>query len=172
MPGINSGFARAILYAISVPRIIDRRDGLLVVPGWTFDLQRMFGPRGLAAAGDHGTVAWRGVHPLFDFATSSDDALDCPCRGSGRRRPVHRRPVYRLTSVLTAIFFIGYLWRAPLLAGEMEYLLALLLVYLCVGPCGAELSIDKPPCASEDRGRPAQLQAEDVDGRNEHNGND
>jgi hypothetical protein len=103
----------------------------------------MFGPNGILPLDT--MRQWRGGRgvPLLDLAGSSTmlwiihaAALACAVMFTVGL-------FTRVTSILTAVFFISYLWRAPLLAGELEYLLALLLVYLCVGPCGADLSLDR-----------------------------
>src|SRR5690606_29567259 len=48
----------------------------------------------------------------------------------------------RVTSVLSAVVVLTYLWRAPMLNGPVEDLLAMLLVYLCIGRSGAVWSVD------------------------------
>lgn len=136
-------FAPRDPYALSVLRIITGITTCWWFLVWTFDLQRMFGPKGLLPL--ETMIDWRGGRgiPLLDFAGNSTTlwiihslALVCAV--------MYTIGLFtRITSVLTAVFLISYLWRAPLLAGELEYMLAMLLVYLCVGPCGADLSVDK-----------------------------
>ncbi|HTN75838.1 MAG TPA: hypothetical protein VL096_11350 [Pirellulaceae bacterium] len=48
----------------------------------------------------------------------------------------------RVTSVLSLVVLLQYVHRAPFLSGQVEPVLAMLLLYLCIGPCGAQLSID------------------------------
>ena len=48
----------------------------------------------------------------------------------------------RVTSVLAFVVFLSYFHRAPMLGSVVDPVLAFLLFYLCLGPCGAELSLD------------------------------
>lgn len=48
----------------------------------------------------------------------------------------------RLTSVLAALVVLAYFHRAPMLTAEFEWILALLMVYLCLAPSGDRFSVD------------------------------
>jgi hypothetical protein len=48
----------------------------------------------------------------------------------------------RVTSVLAAMVMLASIHRGPLLTAEVELVLAFVLVYLCIGPSGAWLSLD------------------------------
>jgi len=49
----------------------------------------------------------------------------------------------RITAVLGLVVTLSYIQRAPLVTSEIEPLLAALQFYLCFGPCGARLSVDR-----------------------------
>jgi len=49
----------------------------------------------------------------------------------------------RISSVLALIVVLSYYHRGPVLTGEMEPVLAMLMLYLCLGPSGAAFSIDR-----------------------------
>lgn len=49
----------------------------------------------------------------------------------------------RVTSVLTLLVVLSYSHRAPMLTGQLEPVLSMLLFYLCFGPAGARLSLDR-----------------------------
>ncbi|HEX4148840.1 MAG TPA: hypothetical protein VHY20_07625 [Pirellulales bacterium] len=49
----------------------------------------------------------------------------------------------RVTSVLALVVFLSYIHRAVLLTSQFEPVLAFLLFYLCLGPAGAYLSVDR-----------------------------
>lgn len=49
----------------------------------------------------------------------------------------------RITSVLTLVVVLSYIHRSPATAGQFEALLAPLLFYLCLAPCGRCWSIDR-----------------------------
>src|SRR5205814_8192909 len=48
----------------------------------------------------------------------------------------------RVTVVLTLVTFLSYYHRGPVLSSVTEPVVAFLLFYLCLGPCGAVLSVD------------------------------
>ncbi len=49
----------------------------------------------------------------------------------------------RVTSVLSLVVVLSYIHRAPMLTGLFEPILTMLLFYLCFGPTGAALSLDR-----------------------------
>ena len=49
----------------------------------------------------------------------------------------------RYTAVLSFIVVVSYMNRAPMITGEFEPLLSMLLLYLCVAPAGLYLSLDR-----------------------------
>lgn len=65
----------------------------------------------------------------------------------------------RVMAVASLVVVLSYVHRAPMLAAEVEFVLSMLLFYLCLGPCGAYLSVDRwlklrrtaalPPAAQE-----------------------
>lgn len=48
----------------------------------------------------------------------------------------------RITGIATSIAVLSYVHRAPMLTGQFEPILTMLLLYLCIGPCGAIWSVD------------------------------
>ncbi|MFN3149300.1 hypothetical protein [Bremerella sp.] len=48
----------------------------------------------------------------------------------------------RITSVIATVFVLSYAERAPMLMGVLEPLLCPVMIYLCLAPCGAYLSVD------------------------------
>ncbi len=49
----------------------------------------------------------------------------------------------RITSVLALLVVLSYMWRAPMLTAQVEPVVAMVMFYLCLGPCGASLSVDR-----------------------------
>jgi len=49
----------------------------------------------------------------------------------------------RITSVLSLLVLLSYIHRQPVLTGPFEPVLSMLLLYLCLGPCGTYLSVDR-----------------------------
>ena len=48
----------------------------------------------------------------------------------------------RITNVLSVIVVLSYVHRAPMLTGQLEPLLTMMLIYLCFAPTGAWMSLD------------------------------
>jgi hypothetical protein len=48
----------------------------------------------------------------------------------------------RYAGIASLIVVLSYMHRAPMLVSQVEPLVAMLLFYLCLGPCGAVLSLD------------------------------
>jgi hypothetical protein len=49
----------------------------------------------------------------------------------------------RITSILALVAVLSYIHRAPAVTSQAEPILVMLLLYLCIGPCGAKLSVDR-----------------------------
>jgi hypothetical protein len=49
----------------------------------------------------------------------------------------------RVTSVLALVVFLSDIHRAPMITGLTEPVVAMLLLYLCVAPCGTRFSLDR-----------------------------
>jgi hypothetical protein len=48
----------------------------------------------------------------------------------------------RTTSILSLLVILSYIHRQPILTGPFEPVISMLLLYLCLGPCGTYLSVD------------------------------
>lgn len=51
--------------------------------------------------------------------------------------------VTRASGVLALVFVLSYVHRAPMISGELEPVLTMLLAYLCLTPCGNDYSLDR-----------------------------
>lgn len=49
----------------------------------------------------------------------------------------------RLTSVLSLVVFLSYIHRGPMLTSQVEPILAFVMFYLCLGPAGRSMSVDR-----------------------------
>ncbi len=63
----------------------------------------------------------------------------------------------RVTSVSALLVVLSYIHRGPLLTGHVEPVLAFVMAYLCLGPAGAEWSIDRLLRARRAAAQPVQL---------------
>ena len=117
----------------------------LVVVYWhatlSFDLVAFFGPQGLLPAAD--------ILPLEGGAFSYLNYLSTP----GELWTVHLLGLAvlmmfaagfwtRTTSILALIVFLSDVNRAQLITGRTEPIVAMLMCYLCLAPCGRRFSLD------------------------------
>ncbi|MCH2124087.1 MAG: hypothetical protein MK165_04810 [Pirellulaceae bacterium] len=49
----------------------------------------------------------------------------------------------RITTILSLTVILTYIHRAPMITGHVEPILSMLLLYLCIAPCGTYLSLDR-----------------------------
>lgn len=108
----------------------------------SFDLLRFFGPNGLLPA--------REIAPLDAGSPSYLDLLNTP----GELWTMHLVGLAillmfaaglwtRVTSILALVVFLSDVHRAPMITGLTEPVVAMLMLYLCLAPCGARLSLDR-----------------------------
>jgi hypothetical protein len=110
--------------------------------GLSFDLQTLLGPSGWLPVAK--VAQWRGGRGFSLLDMIQDPTLLWIVHGLTMAVVVMFTVglFTRVTAILSAILVLSYLWRAPMLNGAVEDLLPLLLVYLCIGPCGAVWSLD------------------------------
>lgn len=65
----------------------------------------------------------------------------------------------RATSVLSLLVLLSYIHRGPLLTAQVEPILAFVLFYLCLGPAGADWSLDRWLARRCNEANPVALQA-------------
>lgn len=64
----------------------------------------------------------------------------------------------RVTSVLSLLVLLSYIHRGPLLTAQVEPILAFVLLYLCLGPAGADWSLDRWLASRRKTANPVALQ--------------
>ncbi|MEK6247704.1 MAG: hypothetical protein N2C12_05950 [Planctomycetales bacterium] len=64
----------------------------------------------------------------------------------------------RITAVLALIVTLSYIHRAPLVTSQVEPILVILQFYLCLGPCGKRLSVDRWLAVRRANQQPALLE--------------
>jgi hypothetical protein len=108
------------------------------------DLQFFFGPSGII---DPQTLAqWRGpvaVFSIFDWPQSAGSLWFTYWVGLGALMLFTAGLFSRVTSVVAFIFVISLIHRGPMLARPMEDVLAMVMLYLCIGPSGGSFSLDR-----------------------------
>jgi hypothetical protein len=107
----------------------------------SFDLMAFFGPGGMLPVPD--------ISPLEGSTFSYLNYLSTPAE----LWAVHLLGLLVLalfaagfwtrgTSILALVVFLSTVHRAPMITGRTESVLAMLLLYLCIAPCGQRYSID------------------------------
>lgn len=131
-------------HVLGLMRVLLGMIALYVVGSYAPDLQRLFGPEG-----------------MLSLDTLRDWEVDQPWRVSFLRwirspgglwtahvasllvLALYTLGVWtRVTSVLAWGVVLSYIHRGPMLTGMVEPVLAMAMFYLCLGPCGAWLSVD------------------------------
>jgi hypothetical protein len=108
------------------------------------DLNRLFGPGGLLSR--DAMVQIRGDIPIFsifDYAKSSSSLWILYWCGAAALFAMLIGLFTRVTAVLALVAVLSLIHRGPLLAARpVDEILAMLMFYLCLGPCGRTLSLD------------------------------
>jgi hypothetical protein len=107
------------------------------------DLQRFFGPNGLLSR--DAMLALRGnvpVFSLFDYAQSASALTAMYWAGAVALVLMLVGLFTRLTSILALVAVLSLIHRGPVLVRPVDDIVAMLMFYLCIGPCGATLSLD------------------------------
>lgn len=137
--------------ATSVLRILVGIAAFYYVASFTPDLVRWFGSHGLLPADtvarlttEPGTegVTIIGRWSYLDHVHDPSDLWLLHSAALGVLALYIVGFLSRITSVLSAVIVLSYLHRAPMLAGQFEAVLTLLLIYLCLAPTGAYFSVD------------------------------
>lgn len=126
---------------------------LYVVASYGFDLERWFGEygtlpvatvdafRAMTAADD--PVQHSSAHfSYFDYTTDRTTLWVLHGASVAVVAAFTLGLFTRVTSVLTLVALLAYFHRAPQITGQVEPVLSLFLLGLCLGPCGDALSID------------------------------
>lgn len=133
------------LFPLSVLRIGAGLMAFYYVYSHTADLLRWFGPRGLLPI----ETVEQFTGGMENFRFSYFNFVDVP----GAVWTLHIIGALvvllfllglftRVTSVLSLIVVLSYVHRAPMLTGQFEPVLTMVLFYLCLAPCGSFLSLD------------------------------
>lgn len=136
-------FAASDPLSTCVLRIVVGAAGLWWLVTYSFDLQTLLGPEGWLSV--EGLKQWRGQRgfSLLDYVGSTSGLWIVHAAAVASMAMFALGLWTRVTSILATVFFLSYVWRAPMLGGELEDILAMLMVYLCIAPCGAQLSLDR-----------------------------
>lgn len=130
-------------YALCILRVVVGLAALIYHLSHTADLVRWFGPQGLlpaATAGELNSESYRwsylslSDHPAWLWTAHGIGLLILALFTAGLWT--------RVSSLLSLIVVLSYVHRGTILAGEIEPVLTMLMLYLCLAPAGTWLSVD------------------------------
>ena len=108
------------------------------------DLEFFFGPNGII---DRKTVGlWRGPNPvfsIFDWPSTTASLWFTYWLGLVVLVLFAAGVFSRITSIAAFVVVVSLIHRGPMLVRPMEDILAMVMLYLCVGPSGAAFSFDR-----------------------------
>jgi hypothetical protein len=128
---------------LSVLRILTALVALTWYLSYLPDLERFFGPDGWLSL--PAVQQWRGplrVFSVFDYATTSASLAFLYGLGVVALVAMAVGLASRVATVVSFVWVVSLVWRAPMLAGPIDDVLPMLMFYLCLGPSGAACSID------------------------------
>lgn len=123
--------------------------GLYLLGSHTADLVRWLGPHGLLpasvvqelASGGNSQVVWRWSY--FQYTDVPLVLWILHGLGLAVLAAMTVGIFTRLSTALSLVVVLSYVHRAPMITGQMEPVLTMLLCYLCLGPAGRRLSLDR-----------------------------
>jgi hypothetical protein len=109
---------------------------------YTTSLIEWFGPNGLLAI-DATRELVPGIRPSHMYLTDRAAVLwTVHWAGAAVLLALTVGAFTRVSSILSFVLVVSYVNRSALVAGQFEPVLTMLLLYLCIGPAGAYLSVD------------------------------
>jgi hypothetical protein len=107
----------------------------------SFDLVSFFGPQGMLPVADIAPLEANNFSYL-NFATSAGEVWAMHLLGLAVLVLFAAGLWTRVTTVLALVVFLSVVHRAPMITGRTEVVVAMVLLYLCIAPCGARFSLD------------------------------
>ncbi len=126
--------------------------GLLVYLHATllFDLDAFFGPDGLLPPGEIAMLE-ANTFSYLNYLTSPTELWAVHLLGLAVLVAFAAGYWTRVTSIASLVVFLSTVHRAPIITGRTEAVLAMLLLYLCIAPCGRRFSLDARLAARKTR---------------------
>ena len=155
MHGVGSGwnrfwFTRSDAMTLSVLRILSGLIALWLHLTLLPDLASYFGPEGMLSVEtvrqlgtDPDTGATRYVFSYLSLCRTSGDLQAAHAVGAAVLVMFTIGAFSRVTSVLALAVVLSTIHRGVMLTAEVEPILTMVMCYLCLGPTGAHLSVDR-----------------------------
>ena len=136
-------FAPSDPLTLGVIRILTAGVALALYLTYLPDLERLFGPGGLLSRDDMLRIRDNvPVFSIFDYARSSATLWLFYWAGAVALALMLIGLFTRVTAVLALVAVLSLIHRGPMLARPVDEIIAMLMFYLCLGPCGRTLSLD------------------------------
>lgn len=136
-------FAPSDPMTLCVIRILTAAVALYLYLTYLPDLNRFFGPGGLLSR--ESMLQLRDnvpVFSVFDYATSASTLWILYWAGAAALVAMLFGLFTRVSVVLALVAVLSLIHRGPMLARPVDDIVAMVMFYLCFGPCGRALSID------------------------------
>jgi len=148
-------------HSLSVLRILTGLVALYLHVALLGQVVELFGPRGMLPAEVVGQLApQRYAFSLYTLVASSAMIVAIHVAGAIILGLFTVGLYTRVTSILSLVVMLSLFHRAPMLTSQAEPVVAMVLLYLCLGPCGAYYSLDR---LFANRRRARQIAAEEID---------
>lgn len=133
---------------LAVLRLLTGLMALWWVGSYSADLVRFFGPGGMLPPEliEQLGSANLARFSVLDFVESSSMLWVVQITSIGVLVLFTLGLFTRVTSVLSLVVILSYVHRAPVITGQLEPILVMVLFYLCFGPAGKCLSLDAWRC--------------------------
>ncbi len=136
-------FAPSDALTLSIIRVLTGLVAFYTVLTYTPDLIVLFGPDGILSESLR-SLPGGGLRLSYLYYLHSPTSLwIAHIAGLAILAAFTAGLMTRITSVLSLVVVLAYIQRSFVLTSEMEPVLAFVMVYLCLGPAGSYLSIDR-----------------------------
>jgi hypothetical protein len=116
----------------------------------SFDLVEFFGPAGLIPVAEVSPLE-ANTFSYLNFATGTAELWIMHLAGLAVLVLFAVGLWTRVTSILALVVFLSVVNRGPMITGRTEIIVAMLMLYLCVAPCGQRFSLDALRAAKKSR---------------------
>jgi hypothetical protein len=141
-------------YGVSFLRVLTGLMAMYFIASYTADLIRWFGPYGLLSVDTVKLLTGASLAVGADGTIVARESLFYYFDNPAILWVIHALSFLvvlmftvglftRVTSILSFIAILSYIHRAPMLTGQFEPVLTMLILYLCIAPAGVYFSVDR-----------------------------
>lgn len=107
----------------------------------SLDLIAFFGPQGMLPAADIAPLEGN-TFSYLNYVHGTSELWIVHLLGLGVLVLFAAGVWTRITSILALVVFLSVVHRAPMITGRTELIVAMVMLYLCIAPCGRRFSLD------------------------------